>query len=287
VVIGAIDPNPKHGGKAISLLKSAGITVASGVMQHQCSRLNEAFNHWMVHHRPFVTVKAAMTLDGKIATAEGDSKWITGERSRQHGMRLRLGADAVLVGIKTVLQDDPQLTFRAIRGKTSNEKRLRRVVLDSFARTPLTARVVCDQHAHETLIVVGESAPRKRVQALARRVQVLVAPGGSTAERSKAQSRELTNIHINLPWLLNTLGKEAVTSVLVEGGGEVNASFLMQGLAQRVAFFYAPKVLGGRHARRAVAGDGVSSVKEGLDLSEVQWRRFGADLFMTARVVTG
>lgn len=285
VIIGAIDPNPKHRGQGCSVLERAGIKVRSGILEGECSRLNEAYNHWIVHHRPFVTVKAAMTLDGKIATAKGNSKWITGERSRQQAMNLRLGSDAILVGINTILKDNPHLTFRANDGKLSNSKRLRRIVLDSFARTPLKTCVVSDRYSRDTLIVVGESAPVKRVQALARCVRVLVAPSINTAtDQARAQDLLAANVQINLPWLLDTLGKEEVTSLLVEGGGEVNASFLMQGMAQRVAFFYAPKVLGGRHARPAVAGDGARSLQAALDLAEVQWRRFGADLFMTASI---
>jgi len=275
VVIGATDPNPKHVGRGISLLKRVGISVTSGILESECSRLNEAFNHWIVYRRPFVTVKAAMTLDGKIATAKGDSKWISGEKARQHGMTLRFGADAILVGINTILKDDPHLTFRSEDTKLNDAKRLRRIVLDSFARTPLAARVVCDARADQTTIVVGDSAPRKRVESLARKVRVLIAPGAGSADARG----------IDLPWLLDTLGKEEVTSLLVEGGGEVNASLLMQGLAQRVAFFYAPKVLGGRDTRRAVAGDGARSLDEAIGLTELEWRTLGPDLFMTGKVM--
>jgi diaminohydroxyphosphoribosylaminopyrimidine deaminase / 5-amino-6-(5-phosphoribosylamino)uracil reductase len=271
VVIGATDPNPKHCGNGITLLKRAGITVTSGILEPECSRLNETFNHWIVHRRPFVTVKTAMTLDGKIATPRGNSKWITGQKARQHGMRLRQGADAILCGINTILFDNPRLTFRCGDRKLSDQKRLRRIVLDSFARTPLRARIVCDSCVDRTAIVVSESAPQKRVQALAKRVRVIVAPPAAAKG-------------INVSWLLDTLGKEEVTSLLVEGGGEVNASFLVPALAQRVAFFYAPKVLGGRDARRAVAGEGAASLEEGLDLTEVEWANFGPDLFMTARL---
>src|SRR5436190_4655886 len=112
VVVGATDPNPLHSGRAFEILKHAGIPVIHGVLTRQCEELNEAFNHWIVHRTPFVTVKAAMTLDGKIATAGGESKWITGAKARAHGMRLRQGADAILVGINTILADNPSLTVR-------------------------------------------------------------------------------------------------------------------------------------------------------------------------------
>src|SRR5262249_6850522 len=149
-----------------------------GILKKECTELNEAFNHWIVHGTPFVTVKAAMTLDGKIATASGESKWITGEKAREYGMKLREGADAILVGINTVLADDSSLTFRSQRSEVrgQNEKKLRRIVLDSRAGTPLSARVVKDEFAELTTIVVSKSALKARVAALAKKVNVICAP---------------------------------------------------------------------------------------------------------------
>jgi diaminohydroxyphosphoribosylaminopyrimidine deaminase/5-amino-6-(5-phosphoribosylamino)uracil reductase len=127
VVVGATDPNPRHRGKAFAILKQAGIKVTSGVLAEECANLNEAFNHWIVRRTPFVIVKTAMTVDGRIATKSGDSKWITGEKARAYGMRLRQGADAILVGINTVLADDPRLTYRGqrseVRGQKANSRR--------------------------------------------------------------------------------------------------------------------------------------------------------------------
>ena len=148
-----------------------------------------------------------------------------------------------------------------------------------MARTPLGAKVVSDAFAELTTIVVSRNAPQKRVAALAKRVKVMVAP----ETRKRRQGNDAPS-QINLRWLLKKLGKENVTSLLVEGGGEVNASFLADGLAQRVAFFYAPKVLGGRDARKAVAGEGARSVSEILQLEDIEWRKTGPDLFMTARI---
>jgi len=270
VVIGATDPNPDHRGKGFTILKRAGIEVTTGILAEECDRLNEAFNHWVVHRTPFVTVKAAMTLDGKIATASGESKWVTGEKARAYGMKLRQGADAILVGINTILADDPRLTVRSPKSKTGYK--LRRVVLDSQARTPLNANVVRDDCAGLTTIVVGHAAPTKKVSALSTRVNVLIAPGARSS--------------IDLRWLLRQLGSENITSVLVEGGGEVNASFLLNGLAHRVAFFYAPKILGGRDAICAVAGQGVSGLSEAVRLAQPEYRRLGSDLLLTARVDT-
>jgi diaminohydroxyphosphoribosylaminopyrimidine deaminase/5-amino-6-(5-phosphoribosylamino)uracil reductase len=275
VVVGAIDPNPKHAGKAFKLLKRARIAaklVDSKALGGECARLNEAFNHWIVHRAPFVTVKAAMTLDGKIATSKGESKWITGPKARAHGMKLRQGADAVLVGINTVLADDPSLTIRKAQSpKSKVQGQKRRIILDSMARTPLRAKVVSDEFARMTTVVVTKFAPKQRVAALARKVSVLVAP------QRKSQ--------IDLRWLMRKLGAENVTSVLVEGGGEVNASFLLGGLAQRVAFFYAPKILGRRDARKGVAGDGIARIADMIKLRDVEWEWLGPDLLLTARLV--
>lgn len=269
VVVGATDPNPRHAGRAFALLRRAGIEVVSGVLADECDQLNEVFNHWIVRRTPLVTVKAAMTLDGKIATADGQSKWITGEQARAYGMKLRQRSDAILVGINTVLADDPSLTRRGIKRRQAGPG-LRRIILDSRARTPLGARVVSDECAVLTTIVAGKSAPKRRVEALAKQVRVLIAPEQDG--------------QIDLRWLLRKLGREDVTSLLVEGGGEVNASFLKQGLAHRVCFFYAPKILGGRDARRGIAGEGAAAWREIIGLEQVNWRRLGEDLLLTATV---
>ncbi len=338
VVVGATDPNPKHAGKGFKILKRAGIKVVAftegrarrsaravvasqnasvgrrrrarsdapyQALADECARLNESFSHWIVHRTPFVTVKAAMTLDGKIATASGESKWITGEPARAFGMKLRQGSDAILVGVNTILADDPSLTFRGAPISESartvgvhasacqpnklklelqhadleiGAPRLRRFILDSLARTPLTAKVVSDEFAALTTIVVSKRAPKARVAALAKRVNVLVAPAKKNA------SSITRHTSLDLRWLLKKIGSENISSLLVEGGGEVNASFLLGGLTQRVAFFYAPKILGGRDAKKGVAGDGAKSLNEVLQLCDVEWRKLGLDLFLTARV---
>jgi diaminohydroxyphosphoribosylaminopyrimidine deaminase/5-amino-6-(5-phosphoribosylamino)uracil reductase len=275
VIVGATDPNPGHRGKGLELLRRGGVKVTDGILAEECQQLNEAFNHWIVHRTPFVTVKSGMTLDGRIATATGESKWITGEKARAYGMKLRQGADAIVVGINTILADDPSLTARSLKSnvqslKSETTHNLRRIVLDSQARTPLKATIVSDEYAQLTTIVVSRSAPANCVSALSKRANVIVAPGS----RGK----------LDLSWLMRQLGSENVTNLLVEGGGEVNASFVLNGLAHRVAFFYAPKILGGRNAVRAVAGKGVVGLEEAIRLSSVQYRKLGPDLLLTARV---
>ncbi|HWN97000.1 MAG TPA: bifunctional diaminohydroxyphosphoribosylaminopyrimidine deaminase/5-amino-6-(5-phosphoribosylamino)uracil reductase RibD, partial [Methylomirabilota bacterium] len=158
-VVAATDPNPRHAGRGLALLRRAGLAVVKGVLEAEAARLNEAFNHWIAHRTPFVTVKAAMSLDGKIATRTGESKWITGERSRAYSMKLRQGSDAILVGVNTVLADDPSLTVRAVAGgrwQVAGLRQPRRIVLDSEARTPLNAKLVTDGFAALTTIVLSK-----------------------------------------------------------------------------------------------------------------------------------
>ena len=284
VVVAATDPNPKHAGRGFRILRAAGIQVDSGLLADAAARLNESFHHWIVHRVPFVTVKSAMTLDGKIATASGESKWITGEPARDEGMKLRQGADAILVGVNTVLADNPKLTFRSRTSEVESQKvgRLRRIILDSKARTPLTAKVVTDEFASLTTIVVTKMAPARRVAALAKRVEVWIAPGRGSALRGAGPLPGANRVDLRL--LLKKLGRENVTNLLVEGGGEVNAAFLLGGFAQRVTFFYAPKILGGRDARKAVAGLGARRLADALTLRDIEWRRVGDDWMMTARL---
>ncbi len=265
IVAGATDPNPRHAGRGFRILQRAGLSLTHGVLARESEQLNEAFHHWIAHGTPFVTIKAAMSLDGKIATVTGESKWITGERARSEGMKLRAGADAVLVGVNTIIKDDPGLTLRrpGFAGKA-----LRRLVLDPRGRTPLAAGILGGASAHLTTLVVTKSAPARRLAALRRRVRVLMAP----ARRGR----------INLPWLLQTLGRENITSLLVEGGGETNARWMP--LCHRVVFFYAPLILGGRRAPTAVAGGGVRTPGGKISLRDAQWRRLGCDLLLTARV---
>lgn len=271
VVVGATDPNPAHRGKGIEILKKAGVEVKNGVLAKEAAELNRAFNHWIVHRTPFVTVKAAMTLDGKIASKTGESKWITGAKARARSMELRQGADAILVGVKTVMRDDPSLTIRAVSGQRfAPKENLRRIILDSEARTPLTSKVLQDDKAALTTIVVTRKAAAENLKAIRSKCNVWVAPEAEDG--------------IDCCWLLKKLGQENVTSLLVEGGGDVNASFLLQGLAHHVAFFYAPKVLGGHEAIKAVSGEGFNRWEDVLRLDEIEWKRLGEDILLTAAI---
>ena len=271
VVVAATDPNPEHAGRAFRWLKRKGIAVEHGLLAEQAAEINVPFNHWITAGLPFVTVKAAMTLDGKIATASGESKWITGPEARREGMKLRHEADAILVGVNTILADNPGLTLRDVRRPKAEWRgpTLRRIVLDPRARTPLGSRVLGDEFAEQTTVVVSRDAPAGRLAKLKERCRVITCP--------------LAKRGFNLKSLLRKLGRQDCTHLLVEGGGETNAAFIEAGLASRVAFFYAPKILGGRDARTAVAGEGLPLAK-GLQREKIRWRNLGPDLMLTARV---
>ncbi len=271
VVVAATDPNPAHAGRAFKLLRAAGIKVTEGILAAEATGLNRIFNHWIIHRTPLITLKAAMTLDGKTATASGESKWITSEAAREAAMKLRAEHDAILIGVNTLIADDPSLTIRLTKGKAPDKLHgFRRIILDPQARTPLTAKVVTDDQKHLTTLVVTKAAPVKRIQALSKLVRVITAP--------------TTKSGLNLRWLLKKLGKEEITSLLIEGGGETVAKFAEQRLAHRIAFFYAPKILGGKTARKGVAGSGATSWANALKLKNVQWRKLPPDLLITADV---
>jgi diaminohydroxyphosphoribosylaminopyrimidine deaminase/5-amino-6-(5-phosphoribosylamino)uracil reductase len=263
VFVAATDPNPAHQGGGLEILRKAGIQVKAGILGEEAARLNEAFNYWVVHRRPFVLAKCAMTMDAKIATAEGESKWITGEKARAEAMRLRRGIDAILVGVNTVIFDDPSLTIRPAR-----KRPIHRLVLDPRGRIPLDAKLLND--GKPTTIIIGERTPKKRQDAIAEKAAVMLLNESDAG--------------LDLPSLLNQLGNREVTSLLVEGGGETLWNFFKQELVQRVAFFYAPKILGGRHARKAVGGEGFTVAAEAPKLREVQWCRLGEDLALSGLV---
>ena len=271
VVVAATDPNPSHAGRAFQKLRRNGLTVEHGLLADRATEMNAVFNHWITTGLPWVTVKAAMTLDGKIATASGESKWITGPLARREGMKLRHVADAIVVGVNTILADDPSLTVRDVRRPKAEWRgpELRRIVLDPRARIPLDARALNDELASATTVVVSADAPAKRLAKLKTRCEVMTC---RLAKRS-----------FSLRPLLRRLAKQGVTSLLVEGGGETNAAFVEAGLVDQVAFFYAPKILGGRDARTGVAGEGLT-LAAGLALEKIRWRNLGPDLMLTARV---
>lgn len=246
VVIGALDPVPGHGG-GVAVLKKAKIAVTTGVLREECERANLPFFTWARHQRPAFTLKAAITLDGKIATVAGDAKWITGEAARADVMRLRNTRDAILVGVGTVLADDPRLTAR---GKGFRDPI--RVVLDRDLHTPPTAQLLPRGAGPRTIIVAGTEAPRER--------EVALAAAGAEIWRVQSPPGD-TDRRPSLAIVAEKLGADGITSVLVEGGAEVHASFLAAGLADELVLYVAPKVVGGP-ARSWVGGGGIAALAE-------------------------
>ena len=265
VVVAAEDPNPKVSGGGISELRKAGIDVTCGVLRDEAVRQNEAFIKWITTGTPFVRLKMAMTLDGKIATCSGESQWITNESSREEGHRLRDESDAILVGIGTVLKDNPSLTARLRNTFTKNPIR---VVLDSGARTPLNAKVICDGESR-TIIAVSKAADEERKKAL---------------ERAGAEILVVGDEEVDIKALLHALGEREITSLLVEGGGRVNYSFLRERLADKVYAFFAPIIVGGHDALTAVEGEGISRLSEAVRLHDIDMKMIDGDALLTGYV---
>ncbi len=266
VVLAMQDPNPLVAGRGIKILQKAGIQVECGVLEAEARALNEVFLKWIVHHEPFIVLKTAMTLDGKIATSTGESQWITNEASRQRCHELRDMYDAILVGIGTVLADDPSLTARLPGGIGKNPVR---VILDSQARTPLQARVITDGQA-ATIIAVTDRAPAERVQALA--------AAGAEVLRVNAGPE------VDLAGLLTILGNREISSIFVEGGAGVNGSFLQAGLVDRVYAFIAPRLVGGVKAHSPIGGQGISSLADAIVLEHMSVESLEEDILITGLV---
>jgi diaminohydroxyphosphoribosylaminopyrimidine deaminase/5-amino-6-(5-phosphoribosylamino)uracil reductase len=261
VIVGMVDPNPLVNGKGLRELKARGVKIKLGVLGEECAKLNERYIKYMTRGLPFVILKSAMSLDGKIATPSGDSKWITNEASRKYARTLRNKVDAILVGIDTVLQDDPELL------SSRPGKKPIRVILDSHLRIPLDARVL---NSRATTIVVGQKdADKKRIESLqARGVEVLLIP----------KWRKHPGRGLDLKFLMKKLARRGVTSLLIEGGGKVNASALEMGLVDKFLFFIAPKIIGGENSITPVEGEGVDRIGEAIKLKDIKVRRFGEDV---------
>jgi diaminohydroxyphosphoribosylaminopyrimidine deaminase / 5-amino-6-(5-phosphoribosylamino)uracil reductase len=270
VVVAIGDPNPLVAGRGVELLRGAGIEVRVGVAAAEAERQNRVFLTAMRERRPHVTLKAGMTLDGKIADLHGASRWITGDAARHRAHRLRSESDAIVVGIGTVLRDDPELTVRL--GEPWPREPLR-VVLDTAARTPVGARLIRAGRPSSAVIAVGAGAPEPRVRALAAAGATIVACGTRDGR-------------VDLGALLTELFARDVRAVLVEGGGEVHGAFLDAGLVDRVAMFAAPLLIGGRGATPVVGGAG-RELKSAVRLGGFTVTPLGDDLLVEADVVRG
>jgi diaminohydroxyphosphoribosylaminopyrimidine deaminase/5-amino-6-(5-phosphoribosylamino)uracil reductase len=263
VVVAMEDPNPKVSGKGIREIEEAGIEVISGVLEEKARRLNEWYVKYINTKRPFVILKVAMTLDGKIATKQGQSKWITGEESRKTVHRLRSSVDAVMTAIGTVKADDPELTARIKGGKNP-----KRIIVDPDLETPLNAKVL--NTPPETIIVAREIARAKNSQ-LQHKADYLLKSGVSIMTFKET---------LDLNWLIEKLGERGITSLLIEGGASLNAYALQDRIVDKVMFFVAPKILAGRESLPAVGGEGPQTLEDAYALRDVTVRRSGRDLLV-------
>ncbi len=263
VIVALEDPDRRVQGAGVSALRAVGIPVEVGVEAARASRLNEFYVKHRTAGLPFVTAKFAMSLDGKIATAGGESRWISGDVARAEAHRMRRAHDAILVGVNTVLKDDPELTARGEAGA----RQPLRVVVDSTLKTPTTARVA----GPNTLIATTSAASKKQTALLTQAhadVQTLPAAGGG----------------VDLAALLESLAARGILSVLAEGGGEVLGDLFDRGLVDKVVAFIAPAVIGGRGAPVAVTGHGVEVLAKATRLAEVEVQRMGADIMVSGYV---
>jgi len=247
VVCATLDPNPLVSGKGVAYLRRAGLKVTVGLLEPQTKALNEAYFMFHTEHRPFIAIKFAASLDGKIATASHDSKWITNKTARDYARKLRGHYQAVLVGVNTVIQDNPHL------GSYHDPLR---IILDSSLRTPLESQVFRDSNV---LIVTTKRAPAENLQAFAsKNITVL----------------QLPSQQIKLESLLKELAKRDIVSIFVEGGGSVLGSFVDKQLVDRLYAFYGPLIIGGQASIPAVAGEGAAQVAQSLQLNRLRVRRF-------------
>ena len=263
---GLLDVNPKVAGKGFKILEDAGIHVEYGFLQDELRKQNEVFFKWIEHKKPFVVLKAAMTLDGKIATATGQSKWITNETSRAYGYKLRDIYDGIMVGINTVIEDNPMLTARVDGGKNPI-----RIVVDSSLRIDINANVVQDKSA-KTIVATTDKADKDKILKLqAQDVDVIVVDKDE-------------NDKVDIEKLLDILGQQNICSILVEGGATLNGSFVAKKLVDKVYFFIAPKIIGGKEAKTPVAGTGILNLQEALALKDIQFKKLEEDILIIGRV---
>jgi diaminohydroxyphosphoribosylaminopyrimidine deaminase / 5-amino-6-(5-phosphoribosylamino)uracil reductase len=263
VVIGSKDPNPLVGGKGIARLRQAGIRVVSGVLEEKTDALNKEFNYWIRHQRPYVTVKMAQSLDGKIATPRGQSRWISGRKARALSHRLRARSDAVLVGIGTVLKDDPALTVRGVGKARSPIK----IVLDSYLETPPDARLFREPLDAKVLLAACCRAPASRKRILEKKAVVLTI-------------REKRKGFLDCQELMTALGKLGIVSVLAEGGSQAAAGLLKAGVVQEIYWVVAPIIIGGADSPGSVGGVGPRWLRQALKIKKMNCRFIGNDLLI-------
>jgi len=261
VIVGMIDPNPLNNGKGIEILKQNKIKVRVGFLEDELKRLNEAFIKYITRKLPLITVKVAESLDGRIATRTGDSKWITSDKSRSFAHRLRADFDAIMVGVNTVLRDNPRLDV------WFSKKHPVKIIVDSQLSTPEKANIFSSSNS----VVIA----------------TLATPSGQETENRAILSHKAKILEIkekagqvNLKDLMKKLAGMGITSVLVEGGGMLIGSLFDEGLVDKMMFFISPKIIGGKEAISSVMGQGIARIEKAAKLKNVSLRRFGEDFLI-------
>jgi len=262
VVIAAKDPNKQVNG--VKILRDAGISVETGILEEEANRINAPFFHFIQTKRPYVTLKTAMSLDGKIATKTGESKWITGETARFDAHAYRHSHDGILVGVETVIADDPSLTTRLKTGAGRNPVR---IILDTHLRTPLDANVVTAPEASTWIIVGNKVTEEAKIQFL---------------QYEHVSIIQLKDETIRIPEVLDVLGQKEITSLLVEGGATVNSSFLQEKMFNQLIVYMAPKLISGYGAPTSILGTGFESLAEVPSLSIQQVEQLDEDIKIVA-----
>jgi diaminohydroxyphosphoribosylaminopyrimidine deaminase/5-amino-6-(5-phosphoribosylamino)uracil reductase len=264
VVIALGDPNPEVSGRGIKLLREHGIEVVTGVLQEESKKLNEIFLKYITTMLPFCILKTAMTLDGKIATRSGDSKWITNEASRNYVHKLRHRVSGIMVGANTILQDNPFLNTRLKEGNGSDPIR---IIVDTGAKIPLESNVLNLESKAHTIIATTNLAKKEKLRELeSKGAEIIILPQ--------------TDHGVDLKCLMKELGKRKIDSVLLEGGSELNYSALEADIIDKVIAFIAPKIIGGREAKTSVGGLGRNVMEDAIELSHIKTQSFGEDIMI-------
>jgi diaminohydroxyphosphoribosylaminopyrimidine deaminase/5-amino-6-(5-phosphoribosylamino)uracil reductase len=263
-----IDPNPLNRGKGIKELRRKGIKVKVGLLEDEAKKINEPFIKFIIKKMPLVAVKVAQSLDGKIATFTGNSKWISGTKSRNYVQKIRNQIDAIMVGVNTVIKDNPRLSYR---GPNPRKDKPIKIIVDSYLRVPLKAKVFSKLSPGPVIMAVSNKAPLRKIKILENKgVKIL--------------KFKVENNLINLKSLIKKLAKLEITNLLIEGGGETIAQALKQKVVDKVLFFIAPKIIGGRSAISSCEGDGVRWVRQAVKLEKMEVRPIGKDLLVEAYV---